>query len=90
MVTRVVLTHMYSALSRGGHIIVDDYDWRPEKHAKQQQQGEGATRKICKHAADEFRTEHNISTPITRQYIRPLWVKQQDTTRNESYDLEDR
>ena len=75
--TRVVLEHMYDNVAVGGHVIVDDYDWRPENWAKGGDQNETKTdRRICKEAVEEFRLERNIQSPITREYARPSWTKE--------------
>ena len=75
--TRVVLEHMFDDVAVGGHVIVDDYDWRPEKWAKGGVRNETtAIRKICKEAVDEYRLEHSIQSPITREYARPSWTKE--------------
>lgn len=88
--TSVVLDHVYGAVQQGGHIIVDDYDWRPEKWVAQtitaKQSGEKRVQsfvanqprpKVCREAVDEFRAKHNITTPITKKYVRPSWVKEE-------------
>lgn len=77
--TKVVMDSMYSSVARGGQIIVDDYDWRPEKWAtRKDYKTENITRRICKHAVDDFRRERNITTHITRQYGRPSWTKESE------------
>jgi hypothetical protein len=47
--TWVVLTHLYSKLSPGGFLIIDDYGAVPG----------------CKMAVDEFRSKHSVTSPIT-------------------------
>lgn len=79
--TRVVLSNMYFAVSRGGHVIVDDYNWNPEKWATDKtKHNKTPDRKICKHAVDEFRIENNITSRITTEYVRPSWIKDADAT----------
>jgi hypothetical protein len=46
--TTDVLTHLYPKVSRGGWVVIDDYDILPP----------------CKEAVDTYRSEHGISEPI--------------------------
>jgi len=64
--TKVVLENLQSKVQTGGWIIIDDYRWKPE-------QSEGT--KLCKDAVDEYRTEHNITAPITESLGRAWWKK---------------
>lgn len=74
--TMVVLQHIYPAVQRGGEVIVDDYDWNPEKWAKDNK-GHDPTRKLCKHAVDEYRQRHGIAAAIIKSYGRPSWTKEE-------------
>jgi len=80
--TLIALRHLYPSVQRGGEVIVDDYEWNPLKWGKklgiEESEADTSKRKICSHAVDEYREENNITTPITKEYVRPSWTKDGD------------
>ncbi len=58
--THVALTHLYSKVSRGGFLIVDDYGALPN----------------CRQAVEDYRSQHGITDPIeTVDWTGVFWRK---------------
>lgn len=59
--THLALNYLYPKLSRGGYVIIDDY---------------GAV-EGCRLAVDDYRSQHSISSPLTKVDWTGAWWKKE-------------